>query len=98
MLFELFISLLIYLCQHTGGDTNINYAMVSYCVVTVLQYERKKTCITIKVKGTTKRSDSQNVPSLKQEELPKEQMNRDPISNLGFKQTNITKQSGLLNE
>lgn len=75
--------------------------MVSYCVVTVLQYEQKKTRITIKVKGmdgTTKRSDSQNVPSLKQEELPKEQMNRDPISSLGFKQTNVTKQSSLLNE
>lgn len=35
--------------------------------------------------ATTKRSDSQIFPSVKQEELSKEQMNRDLISSLGFK-------------
>lgn len=41
---------------------------------------------------TTKRSDSQSFPSVKQEELPKEQMNRHPISALAFnKQTVLNK-------
>lgn len=62
--------------------------------------EWKKTYITIKTRGmdaTTK--VRQNFLAVKQEELPKEQINTDPTSSPGLnKQTKqISKQSGLLN-